>query len=151
MHDDLIRKVAELMNQQAEAYARLESATAQLSAALTRNEPAAIESLTRAGESELLRMRVRLVEITSSLTKFAEIRAAQTEKTSLDPHAREQFEAAAKNLLNLAKEFRTMCDRATTLARGGSSFTSACIQMCGVPPSTYRAPILRYAETGGAR
>ncbi len=108
MHDDLIRKVAELMTEQTDSYERLESATAQLSAALARNEPQAIESLTRAGESELLRMRVRLVEITSALTKFAEIRAAQEEKVSLDPKAREQFEAAAKNLLEIAREFRKM-------------------------------------------
>lgn len=151
MHDDLIQKVAELMTEQTAAYARLESATTQLSAALVRNEPQAIESLTRAGESELMRMRARLVEITSALTQFAEIRASQIEKTALDPKAREQFETAAKTLLDIAREFKKMCDRATNLANGGSSFTSACIQMCGVPPSTYRAPVLRYAEMGGAR
>lgn len=151
MHDDLIRKVAELMTEQTASYTRLESATAQLAAALAKNDPQAIESLTRAGESELLRMRVRLVEITSALTKFAEIRAAQEEKVALDPQAREEFETAAKNLLELAREFRKICDRASNLARGGSSFSSACIQMCGVPPSTYRAPVLRYSEMGGAR
>lgn len=151
MHDELIRKVAELMNQQAEAYARLESATAQLSEALTRNEPSAIETLTRTGEAELLRMRSRLVEITSALTKFAEIRASESDKKPLDAQAREQFETAAKKLLDLAKTFKILCERATTLAHGGSSFTSACIQMCGVPPSTYRPPVLRYADAGGAR
>lgn len=151
MHDDLIKKVAELMTEQTAAYARLESATMQLTAALSRNEPQQIESLTRAGDSELLRMRARLVEITSALTKFAEIRASQTEKIALDPQAREQFETAAKQLLEHAREFKKLSDRAASLAHGGSSFTSACIQMCGVPPSTYRAPILRYSEMGGAR
>ena len=106
MQDDLIQKVADLMNEQLEAYARLESVTAQLSAVLTRGEPSGIESLTRAGESELLRMRSRLLEITSALTNFAEFRAVQTEKTPLATEIREQFEAAAKKLLEAARSFQ---------------------------------------------
>jgi hypothetical protein len=150
MHDALIQRVAELMTEQTAAYARLESATAQLTGALALNEPQQVESLTRAGESELLRMRSRLVEITSALTKFAEIRASETEKTTLDPQSREEFETAAKHLIDHARKFKKICERASSLANGASSFTSACIQMCGVPPSTYRAPVLRPAEMGGA-
>jgi hypothetical protein len=149
MQDDLIQKVAVLMTEQMEAYGRLESATLQLSAVLTRGEPNSIESLTRAGESELLRMRSRLLEITSALTKFSEMRAGQTEKTSLAPDVREQFEASAKMLLEAARSFQKVAVRASSLAVGGSSFSTACIQMCGVPPTTYRAPVLRYAEGAG--
>lgn len=151
MQDELIQKVANLMNEQLAAYARLESATAQLSAVLTRGEATAIESLTRAGESELLRMRSRLLEITSSLTKFAELRAGQTEKISLAADVREQFEAAAKKLLESARSFQKVAARASALAIGGSSLSTSCIQMCGIPPTTYRAPVLKYVEGGANR
>lgn len=146
MQDELIQKVAGLMTEQLNAYARLESATAQLSAVLVRGEPTVIESLTRAGETELLRMRSRLLEITSILTKFSELRAAQTEKIPLASEIREQFEEAAKNLLKAARKFQTVAVRASSLAVGGSSFSTACIQMCGIPPTTYRAPVLKYVE-----
>ena len=150
MQDDLIRRIASLMTEQSAAYARLESATAQLSGALTVGEPNKIESLTRAGETELTRMRSRLLEITSALTGFAEMRAAQAEKTPLDTSARQQFETAAKSLMENARRFQKTGNRAASLALGGSSFATACIQMCGVPPTTYRAPVLRYGEAGGA-
>lgn len=146
MQDELIQKVADLMTEQLNAYARLESATAQLSAVLVRGEPTAIESLTRAGETELLRMRSRLLEITSVLTKFSELRAAQTEKIPLASEIREQFEEAAKNLLEAARKFQIVAVRASSLAVSGSSFSTACIQMCGIPPTTYRAPVLKYIE-----
>ena len=149
MQDDLIRKVANLMTEQIESYSRLESATAQLTAALVRGETNSIESLTRAGEAELLRMRSRLLEITSALTNFAEIRAAQVEKSPLPTDVREKFEGSAKKLLESARSFQKAASRASSLAVGGSSFASACIQMCGVPPSTYRAPVLKYSEGAG--
>lgn len=151
MHDELIRKVADLMSEQTAAYQRLESAAGQLSAALVRGEPAVVESLSKAGESELLRMRSRLLEITTALTAFAESRARETEKTALGSEAREQFETAAKKLIEAAKSFQRISTRAKTLALGGSSFASACIQMCGVPPMTYRAPVLKYTAEGAAR
>src|SRR5688572_15970523 len=106
MQDDLIRKVANLMSEQTAAYTRLESATNQLSAVMMRGEPVAVESLTKAGERELLTMRSRLLEITSALTQFAEIRAQQTEKTPLNSQARELFEKSAKDLLQSAKAFQ---------------------------------------------
>ena len=150
MHDELIQKISDLMTEQASAYTRLESATAQLSAALVRGEPELIESLTRTGESELTRMRSRLLEITSTLTEFAEMRARQDEKKPLEPSVRDAFDSAAKGLLEAARKFQNISNRVANLAINGSSFASACIQNCGVLPSTYRAPILKYS-TGGAR
>jgi hypothetical protein len=151
MQDDLIQKVAVLMSEQLAAYERLESVTAQLNAALTRGEINSIESLTKAGDSELLRMRSRLLEITSALTKFSELRAAQTEKVPLSSNVREQFETAAKKLLEAARDFQKAAARASSLAIGGSSFATACIQMCGIPPTTYQAPVLKYAEGAPSR
>ena len=147
----MIQKVAVLMNEQLQAYARLESAAAELCAALTGGNAGSIESLTRAGESELLRMRARLLEITSALTKFAELRTSEIERTPLRTDVREQFEAAAKKLLEAARSFQKVAVRASSLAIGGSSFATACIQMCGIPPTTYQAPVLRQAEGGAAR
>ena len=146
MQDDLIRKIACLMTEQSAAYTSLESLTAKLIVALTRCEPNSVESLSRAGETELFRMRSRLLEITSALTGFAELRAAQTESQPLDIEAREQFESAANKLLEIARSFEKTAGRATTLALGGSSFAAAGIQMCGVPPTTYRAPVLKYSK-----
>lgn len=150
MQDDLIRKVAGLMSEQSSAYKSIESATAQLSAAMLRGEPSIIEILSKEGEKELSRMRSRLLEITTVLTEFAEVRGSQTEKSPLDQQAREQFEAGAKSLLESAKSFQKTAERASSLAVGGSSFANACIQMCGVPPTTYRAPFLKYSD-GGAK
>jgi hypothetical protein len=149
MHDELIRKVTDLMNEQTAAYTRLKSATNLLSASLVRGEPESIESLTRAGESELLRMRSRLLEITSALTNFAELRAQENVKSTLELSLREQFDTAAKELLTASRDYQKIAKRAGSLARGGSSFTTACIQQCGVSPSTYRAPVLKYAEGAG--
>lgn len=144
MPNELIRKVANLMTEQSTAYLRLESAAQQLTAALVGGEPGRIESLTKAGETELLRMRSRLLEITSELTNFAETRAHESERVDLDADARKQFDEAAKKLLENARSFHTINRRATSLALGGSSFSTACIHMCGLPPTTYRAPVLRY-------
>lgn len=149
MHNDLIKKISGLMSEQASAYTRLESATAQLSAALVRGEPELIESLSRTGEIELTRMRSRLLEITSALTDFAELRAQESEKKPLDESTRDAFDAAAKGLLEAARKFQNISNRVANLAVNGSSFASACIQSCGVLPSTYSAPILKYSTGGG--
>lgn len=144
MQDDLIQKIAKLMTEQSASYTSLESLTTQLIAALTRCEPTSIESLSRTGESELFRMRSRLLEITSCLTGFAEIRAGQTDLVPLEKETREQFESSANSLLDAARKFEILVRRAASLAHGGSSFAAASIQMCGVPPTTYRAPVLKY-------
>ncbi len=146
MQNELIKKVATLMADQTTAYNRLQSAAGQLSAALVQGEPDTIESLSRTGETELMRMRARLLEMISALTEFSEMRAAETEKAPLDKMIREQFDISAKQLLEAARNFQAVASRSTSLALGGSAFSSACLQVCGVPPSTYRAPVLKYAE-----
>ena len=150
MQDDLIRDIAGMMTEQAAAYGRLESATQQLSGALTIGEPGVIESLTKAGLAELTRMRGRLLEMTSALTQFTEIRASQPERIPLDSSARAAFEGAARELLESARKFQRASRVATGLARSGSAFATASIQVCGVQPSTYQAPVLRNIE-GGVR
>jgi hypothetical protein len=151
MQNELIKKVAALMDDQATAYSRLHSAANQLAAALMKGDPDNIESLSRAGETELLRMRARLLEMISALTEFSEMRASQEEKAPLEKTIREQFDMAAKQLLDAARSFQSVTNRCTSLALGGSAFSAACLQVCGVPPSTYHAPVLRYAEGAIAR
>ena len=148
MQNEIIQNVAILMNEQTENYTELKATTEDLSRALIAGDPVKIESLTRDGESKLLRMRSRLVEIASSLTGFAETRAAQEEKLPLETVVREQFEEAAKQLLDLAREFQVLAKKATDLALAGSSFATACIQTCGLPATTYNAPILRNPNGG---
>lgn len=146
MHDELIRKIADLMSEQAAAYKRLESATTLLSVALVGGRPENIEALARTGENELLKMRSRLLQITAALTKFADARAREIEKSSLNLAAREQFEQSAKTLLEAARKFEQISNRTANLALGGSSFATTLIQSCGIQPTTYRAPVLRFAE-----
>lgn len=146
MQEDLIRKIAELMAAQASSYASLESLTVQLVSALTRCEVHEIEALSKAGESALVRMRSRLLEITSALTLFAEVRATQTESTGLDGETREKFESAANGLVESARKYEKLSGRVSSLALAGSSFAAAGIQTCGVPPSTYNAPVLSFSR-----
>lgn len=134
------------MAEQSAAYTSLESLTGQLISSLTHCEPYQIESLSRAGETELFRMRSRLLQITSSLTDFADIKAGQTDSVPIETNAREQFENSANALLETARRFEKTIGRATSLALSGSSFAAANIQMCGVPPTTYEAPVLRFSK-----
>jgi hypothetical protein len=150
MQDEIIRNVAHLMTAQTAAYTSLGSLTTQLVGALTRCEPNQIESIARAGETEMFRMRARLLEITSALTEFTEFRSKQTEPVSLDPASRENFEIAVADLLAIARDFDKLAGRATSLAVSGSTFAAAGIQNCGVPPTTYNAPVLKY-QKGGIR
>ncbi len=163
MQDELIQHAARLMREQALAYTRLESACNQLTGALVRGKPETLESLSRAGESELMRMRARLVEIMSMLAAFADARrstanspqqfSADAKETNAPQHAplskdtRELFEQASKELFDAAKLFQSTHARATTLATNGATFAAACIETCGVSPTTYRAP---YARQMGA-
>jgi hypothetical protein len=143
MQDNLIKKIASLMSEQSVAFSKLESLTELLIVALTLCEPERIDSIVRAAEAELFKMRSRLLEITSELSAFSEERASQTESQPLDPDARSNFETAAKQLLERARQFAKTAGRADSLALGGLSFATAHIQSCGLPPSTYRAPVLR--------
>lgn len=150
MQEELILKIANLMTEQSFGFRSLENVTNQLNAALVRSEPNAIENLSRAGETELMRMRSRLLEITNSLTAFSELNRQENAPNKIGAEVREKFETAANNLLDSAKNYQKINNRAANLALGGSSFATACIQICGVPPSTYRAPLLKYQQ-GGAR
>lgn len=146
MQDELIKKVSRLMTEQTAAYTSLESLMQKLIVALTATEPCAIESISKAGETELFRMRSRLVEITSSLTAFADMRNDAVEVLPLCTETREEFESAAGDLLKKANSFESLAGRAASLALGGMSFAAAGIQVCGVPPTTYQAPVLKYAK-----
>ena len=146
MQDDIIRKIADLMIAQSSSYASLESLTLQLVTALTRCEPNEVEALTRAGESALFRMRSRLLEITSELGRFAEMRTGQTDPSGLAAETKEVFESAANGLIDCAQRYERLSGRASSLALAGSSFAAAGIQTCGVPPTTYNAPVLKYGK-----
>jgi hypothetical protein len=150
MQEDLIKKIANLMTEQATAFTSLDSLTKQLIVALVRSEPNNIESLSRTGETELMRMRARLLEITTALTTFSEINRQENYQSTISSEVREKFESAAKILLEAARTYQKTGNRTTSLAHSGSSFATACIQICGVPPTTYRAPVLKYS-TGGIR
>lgn len=146
MSDTLIQQVARLMQEQVAAYERLNTACAQLCGALVRGEPSLIESLTRAGESELLRMRSRLLQLMSALTAFSDSRAKSPDDNKLTVETRELFESASNELLRVAHDFEQTRERAAALANNGSTFSTACIQTCGIQPTTYRAPYSRRAE-----
>jgi hypothetical protein len=148
MSDSLIQQAARLMQEQSAAYQRLEAACAQLNGALVRGEPSSIESLTRAGESELLKMRSRLLQLMSTLTAFADARSKSPEATKLAAETRELFDSSSSELLRVANEFERTRQRGAALANNGSTFASACIQTCGIQPTTYSAP---YARRGGAK
>ena len=150
MQEDLIKKIANLMSEQAAAFSSLESLTKQLISVLIRSEPNNIESLSRAGETELMRMRARLLEITNDLTAFSEINRQENYQSTISPEVREKFESAANILLEAARNYQKVSKRTENLAHSGSSFATACIQICGVPPSTYRAPVLK-SMTGATR
>ncbi|MGH9901157.1 MAG: hypothetical protein ACRD68_04875 [Pyrinomonadaceae bacterium] len=152
MQTDLIHQAAKLMREQAAAYRQLNAACEQLSGALVRGTPGLIESLVRAGETELLRMRARLVQIMFTLSDFADERAQQSspqssEKPAAIPaEARAGFEEASSELLRAARDYQKTNSRAAALATGGSTFANACIEACGAQPVTYRAPYTRRGE-----
>lgn len=146
MSDELIMKAAALMRDQAEAYVRLDAACARLSDYLAGGQPSVIVAQVRAVEGETLRMRSRLVQLMGALTSFSEGRAQAPERYTLSPQTRADFEAASAELLRAARAFKQTQERAAALANGGSTFAAACIQQCGVKPTTYRAPYARLGE-----
>ncbi|MGH9944960.1 MAG: hypothetical protein ACRD9R_21635, partial [Pyrinomonadaceae bacterium] len=153
MRESLVQRIAELMREQAAGFRRLDGAVQQLATSLVNGRPETIESVTRAGESELLRMRSRLVQIMSALASFADARPAGGEANPSDPithESRTLFESASRELMQAARDFQRQQQRARALAHNGSSFAAACIEMCGVPPTTYRAPYTGRGE-GHAR
>ncbi len=148
MLDKLIQNAAKLMCEQAAAYRRLDSACQQLSVTLVSGQPEAIEALVRAGEAELLKMRVRLVELMTSLATFAERQAGVEGQAALGAETRSAFREASNELLQAARDFQQTQARAAAVANNGASFAAVGIEICGVPPLTYRAP---YARSGEAR
>lgn len=136
------------MQEQTAAYGRLEAASAQLGVALVRGEPSEIESMTRAGESELLKMRSRLLQLMSTLTAFADACAAAPETSKLTHETRAAFESASSELTRAARSFARTRSRSAALANNGSTFAAACIETCGIQPVTYRAPYARRGEGG---
>ncbi|MEZ5306535.1 MAG: hypothetical protein R2684_05240 [Pyrinomonadaceae bacterium] len=139
----ILKQVSKLMDDQKAAYDVLQAATKDLSVALVQGDLASIESHRRRGETELTRMRARLVEVMTALTRFAERTAGEQEKLEAD--IKTEFEVSAKALIVQAKEYQRMAKQAANLAVGGSSFAAACITNAGVPASTYNKPILKKA------
>ena len=146
MLDNLIQNAAKLMCEQAAAYIRLEAACHQLGTALVSGQPELIESLTRAGEVELLKMRVRLVELMTGLAAFADRHAGMEEQTALGTETRVAFRDASNELLEAARDFQRTQARAAAVANNGAAFAAAGIEICGVSPLTYRAPYSRRGE-----
>ncbi len=144
----LVADATRLMNEQAADFGKLEAACQRLSQALTQGEPSTIDALTRVGEVELLQMRARLVRIIQSLTSFAQARAAAPEAHKLTTEERAEFESASNELLNAARKFQRTRERAVALTTHGSTFATACIEFCGIQPSTYNGPYSRSGETG---
>lgn len=146
MSDELIVKAAALMREQADAYTRAEAACSLLNETMALGEAASVAAQVRAAEGELLRMRSRLVQLMGALTAFSEGRATAPERHTLTPESRADFEGASGELLRAARAFRRTQERAAALANGGATFAAACIQQCGVRPTTYRAPYARRSE-----
>lgn len=148
MSDQVIQRAAELMREQAAAYRRLNSLCEQLTVALVRGEAEQIEAMTRTSEAELLSLRARLAQITSTLSSFATARAAGPNQSPISAEVRTAFESASNDLITMARNFQRTRARAAALAFNGISFSGAFIEMCGVQPTTYGAP---YARRGGNR
>jgi hypothetical protein len=146
MLDDLIQNAAKLMEEQAAAYGRLDAACRQLVEALVDGKPEEIESLTRAGEGELLKMRVRLGQLMTALTAFADRRAEGDGEPALTPETRIAFRKASSELLRAAQEYQQIQARSTAVATNGASLATVGIQLRGVEPITYRAPYTRRGE-----
>lgn len=140
MTDDLINEAARLMAEQIRDYTRLDAACQELATTLVSGDATAIESMTRAGEVTLLEMRARLVRIVQSLTAFADARAGATENSKLSPAARAEFETASNQLIHVAQQFQRTRQRAAALTAAGATFATACIEVCGIQPTTYRGP-----------
>ncbi|MBA3438769.1 MAG: hypothetical protein H0T92_02730 [Pyrinomonadaceae bacterium] len=147
MINDQLHHAAELMREQTVAYRRLDAATAHLAASLVQGTPEAINALVSGGESELLKMRARLARLIGELTAFADARGPAPEHNSVSQDARVDFEAASSDLLLAARDFERTRHRAISLATIGTAFAGACIETCGVPPTTYRAPYTRLGES----
>ena len=108
MSDQVIQRAAELMREQAAAYRRLNSLCEQLTVALVRGEAEQIEAMTRTSEAELLSLRARLAQITSTLSSFAAARAAGPNQLPISAEVRTTFESASNDLIAMARTFQRL-------------------------------------------
>jgi hypothetical protein len=145
MHNDLIHKASKLMREQAASYFQLQTTSSRLGEAMVLGDLALIESCRQSCERELFPMRARLVQLMSTLAVFSEERAKFPDN-QIAADARNAFESASKELLDAARTFQRTQKLASTVATNGATLTSAFIEMCGVQPTTYRAPYARRTE-----
>ncbi len=146
MGEELILQATELMREQTQAYGRLNSASTQLTAALAESNPEMVSTVVRAGETELLEMRARLLRLMFKLTTFADLRAAAPTGVPISPPVREGFSQASHQLQTAARDYQQIGGRASALAINGAIYSSVCIEFFGIQPSTYRAPYARRGE-----
>jgi hypothetical protein len=100
----------------------------------------------RSRETILLQMRARLVSMIQALTSFAEARAKVSGDGSrevLDAEARTEFESASDRLIHSARDFQQTRGLAAILTTSAATFATACIEACGIQPTTYRGPYTR--------
>jgi hypothetical protein len=119
MAGGLIYRASELMQQQAAAYRRFNLICERLAAALIRGDLEQIEALTRSGEGELLGLRSRLAQLTSTLTSFAARRSSAADCSPVSPEARAAFESASNELMMRARAFQQTRARVAALAANG--------------------------------
>lgn len=146
MSTELITKSANLMSEQAADYARLDAACLRLTDALTAGDSGAVESITRTGETILLQMRARLVSMIQALTLFAEARTkatAEGSREALNAEARAEFESTSDRLIRAATDFQKTRSLAAILTTSATTFATACIEACGIQPTTYKGPYTR--------
>jgi len=146
MGEELIVQATELMREQTQAYGRLKAICTQVTAALTQSNPEMVSAVVRVGETELLEMRARLLRLMFKLTKFADARAANPHGVPITPPVREAFGQASRELQIAAQEYQQVGGRASALAINGAMFSSVCIELFGIQPTTYRAPYTRRGE-----
>lgn len=146
MSEELIIQATELMQEQTQAYGRLQSACAQLTAALAQSNPEMVAAVVRAGETELLEMRARLLRLMFKLTRFADARAAAPDSVPISTPVRTAFSQASTELQTAAQAYQRVGGRASALAINGAIFSSVCIELFGIQPTTYRAPYTRRGE-----
>ncbi len=106
MGEELILQATELMHEQTQAYGRLSTACTQLTAALAESNPEQVSTLARAGETELLEMRARLLRLMFKLTTFADLRAAAPTGVPISQPVREGFSQASSQLQTAAQEYQ---------------------------------------------
>lgn len=146
MSSQLVYQAAKLMKEQAIAYRKLLMLCERLETVMAQGDLTQVEILTRAGEGELLSIRSRLTQLMSTLTEFAAARNAEANKASLGAEVRAEFETASNELIEAARNFLKIRGRATALAINGMTFSNACIEACGIKPTTYNAPFGRSGD-----